>query len=100
MIEIILNEIAGSVLYWIKENSVILLAGISLFLAAPLAVYKFFNIKGKQARELSEALGKGDEGLHFKYELEPAIKISAEKLQSKKRKIFTLTQEDLIKEKF
>ena len=103
MIEIILNEIAGSILYWVKENSVILLAGVFLFLTTPLAVYKILNIKGKgsnQARELSEALAKGDDGLHFKYELEPAINISTENLKSKKRKIFTLTQEDLIKEKY
>ena len=103
MIEIILSEIARNILYWVKENSVILSAGVFLFLTIPLAVYKILKIKGKgiqQAQELSEALADGKDGLHFKYEMEPVINISTEKLKSKKRKIFILKQEDLIQEKF
>ena len=103
MIEIILSEIARTALYWVKENSVILSAGVVLFLTIPLAVYKILKIKGKgirQAQELSEALADGKNGLHFKYDMEPAIKISPEILKSKRKKVFILTQEDLIQEKF
>lgn len=78
-------------------------AGAFLFLAIPLAVYKILKIKGKeipQTQEHSEALADGKEGLHDNYEMEPVNKISSEKLKSKKREIFILTQEDLIQEKF
>jgi len=98
MIEIILSEIARNILYWVKENSVILSV-----LTIPLVVYKILKIKDKgiqQAQELSEALADGKDGLHFKYEMEPVINISTENLKSKKRKIFILKQEDLIQEKF
>lgn len=104
MVEIILDEVFRNILVWFRGNLAIVFCGFALFIAIPIKISSTLKIKrkrDKQALELAEALEDDSDNRDlFTLKSDQIItetgESTKEKLSSNERKLFILTQDDLI----